>query len=65
MKNIVKKLVLVFAISLLGFNSPVLLAKTIKIATLSPEGTFWMKHMRAGAKEIKEKTQGWVMMIMF
>ena len=58
MKNIVKKLVLVFAISLLGFNSPVVLAKTIKIATLSPEGTFWMKHMRAGAKEIKEKTQG-------
>ncbi len=58
MKNIVKKLVLVLAISLLGFNSPVLLAKTIKIATLSPEGTFWMKQMRAGAKEIKKKTQG-------
>ncbi|MDH5766806.1 MAG: TRAP transporter substrate-binding protein DctP [Gammaproteobacteria bacterium] len=33
-------------------------AKTIKIATISPEGTFWMKQMRAGAKEIKEKTQG-------
>ncbi len=58
MKNIVKKLVLFLAISLVGFNSPVLLAKTIKIATLSPEGTFWMKHMRVGAKEIKEKTQG-------
>ena len=58
MKNIVKKLVLVLVISLVGFNSPVLIAKTIKIATLSPEGTFWMKHMRAGAKEIKEKTQG-------
>ncbi len=58
MKNIIKKLVLVLAISLLGFNSPVVLAKTIKIATLSPEGTFWMKQMRAGAKEIKKKTQG-------
>ena len=58
MENIVKKLVLTLAISLLGFNSPVLLAKTIKIATISPEGTFWMKEMRAGAKEIKEKTQG-------
>ncbi len=57
MKNIVKKLVLVFAISLLGFNSPVLLATTIKIATVSPEGTFWMKQMRVGAKEIKQKTQ--------
>ncbi len=33
-------------------------AKTIKIATLSPEGTFWMKQMRAGAKEIKQRTQG-------
>ena len=58
MKNIVKKLVLVLAISFVGFNSPAILAKTIKIATLSPEGTFWMKHMRVGAKEIKEKTQG-------
>lgn len=33
-------------------------AQTIKIATISPEGTFWMKEMRAGAKEVKEKTQG-------
>ncbi len=58
MKNIFKKLVLVLVISLVSFSSPVLFAKTIKIATLSPEGTFWMKHMRAGAKEIKKKTQG-------
>lgn len=33
-------------------------AKTIKIATISPDGTFWMNSMRAGADEIKEKTQG-------
>lgn len=33
-------------------------AKTIKIATLSPEGTFWMKQMRVGANEIKDRTQG-------
>ena len=58
MKNIVKKLVLFLSISLIGFSSPILLAKTIKIATISPEGTFWMKQMRTGAKEIKEKTQG-------
>lgn len=58
MKNIIKKFVLVLAISFVGFNSPAILAKTIKIATLSPDGTFWMKQMRAGAKEIKEKTQG-------
>ena len=58
MNNTIKKLVLTLVISLLGFNSPALLAKTIKVATISPEGTFWMKQMRAGAKEIKEKTQG-------
>jgi TRAP-type transport system periplasmic protein len=58
MKNTVKKLVLFLVISLLGFNSPTLIAKTIKIATISPEGTFWMRQMREGAKEVKEKTQG-------
>ncbi len=45
-------------LSLLSLSSPVVLSKTIKIATLSPEGTFWMKQMRVGAKEIKERTQG-------
>jgi len=58
MKNTVKKIILLLIISLSGFSSPVLMAKTIKIATLSPEGTFWMKQMRVGAKEIKKKTQG-------
>ncbi len=33
-------------------------AKTFKIATLSPEGSDWMQKMRAGAKEIKQKTNG-------
>ena len=33
-------------------------AKTIKIATISPDGTLWMQEMRAGAKEIKKRTQG-------
>ena len=44
----------------LAFTMPAsaLYAKTIKIATLSPEGTFWMKQMRVGAKEIKQRTQG-------
>lgn len=58
MKNIVKKYILLFLISLAGINSPALFAKTIKIATLSPDGTFWMKQMRAGADEIKERTRG-------
>lgn len=33
-------------------------AVRIKIATLSPEGSFWMEKMREGAKQVKEKTQG-------
>jgi len=32
-------------------------AVTLKIATLSPDGTSWMKKMRAGAKQIYEQTQ--------
>lgn len=33
-------------------------AKTFKIATAAPDGTFWMKQIRAGAKEIKRRTNG-------
>ncbi len=33
-------------------------AATLKIATLAPDGTLWMKLMREGAKEVKEATHG-------
>ena len=33
-------------------------AQTIKLATLAPEGSGWMNEMRAGAKEITERTEG-------
>ena len=33
-------------------------ATTLKIATLAPDGTSWMKQMRKGAEEIREKTGG-------
>jgi TRAP-type C4-dicarboxylate transport system substrate-binding protein len=33
-------------------------AQTIKLATVAPEGSAWMKDMRAGAKEIEERTEG-------
>lgn len=33
-------------------------AKTLKIATLAPAGTNWMKQMKAGAARIKERTDG-------
>ena len=37
-------------------QSTVVNAATFKIATLSPEGSIWMKAMRAGAKELAQKT---------
>lgn len=33
-------------------------ARTLKIATLSPDGTSWMREIRAGAKAIEERTEG-------
>ena len=47
------------AILLLLFGLiPLANAQTIKLATLAPEGSGWMNEMRAGAKEIKERTNG-------
>ena len=33
-------------------------AATLKVATVTPEGSGWMKEMRASAAEIKERTDG-------
>ncbi len=33
-------------------------AATLKIATVAPEGSAWMKEMRAGALEVFERTEG-------
>ena len=33
-------------------------AATLKIATLAPAGTTWMKEMKAGAGQIKQRTEG-------
>jgi TRAP-type C4-dicarboxylate transport system substrate-binding protein len=38
--------------------STVASAQTIKLATLAPEGSGWMNEMRAGAREISERTEG-------
>ena len=40
-------------------------ALTLKIATLSPEGTSWMKNMRAAGEEIERQTQGRVRLRFF
>lgn len=49
-----KFLLLMLVMSLSGIAS----AATLKIATVTPEGSQWMKDMRASAKEIKERTEG-------
>ena len=51
-----KKLFL--SVALLMLSAPAISAVTLKIATATPDGTQWMKDMRAGAKEIKERTDG-------
>ncbi|MDX1497556.1 MAG: TRAP transporter substrate-binding protein DctP [Salinisphaeraceae bacterium] len=33
-------------------------ATTFKIATIAPDGTGWMREMRAGAKQVEKETQG-------
>ena len=48
-----KKLLVLIFFTLVTTNS---YAVTLKIATLSPDGTSWMKKMRAGAKAIAEQT---------
>lgn len=50
-----KKLILCIAVLLLSTPA---MAVTLKIATATPEGTQWMNDMRAGAKEVKERTEG-------
>ena len=42
----------------LMLSSPVVSAATLKIATLAPDGTNWMKLMRQAAKDIKQQTDG-------
>ena len=49
-----KFLITLLALALCGVAS----ATTLKIATVTPEGSQWMKDMRESAKEIKERTDG-------
>lgn len=50
-----KKLLAVLILGLLATSTQ---AMTLKIATLSPDGSGWMTRMRAGATEIKTRTEG-------
>lgn len=46
------------ALLALALAAPVGAATTLKIATLAPDGSGWMREMRAGAQAVKERTQG-------
>ena len=48
---------IIFLSILLLFSNPAY-ALTLKISTLSPDGSTWMQELREGAKQIKEQTQG-------
>ncbi len=53
--NILSKTVLALSLSFAAIGAD---AATLKIATMAPDGTSWMKEMRAGADAIKAKTDG-------
>lgn len=42
----------------LALSLPAGAATTLKIATLAPDGSGWMREMRAGAQAVKDRTQG-------
>jgi TRAP-type C4-dicarboxylate transport system substrate-binding protein len=49
------RLITAIVLALLGLSAQ---AQTLKIATLAPEGSSWMKQMKASAAEIRERTDG-------
>lgn len=53
-KTSLKLLALLFSL----LTSQVTAAVTLKIATLSPDGSYWMQKMRAGAETIEQQTAG-------
>ncbi len=55
------KKLFIAAVALLGLGAGIAVdshATTLKIATLSPEGSGWMKLLRAHAKNVEERTGG-------
>ena len=50
--------ILFTALVFLLLTSSVVNARVFKIASVAPEGTFWMQEMRTAAEEISKKTEG-------
>lgn len=48
----------IFPLCLWLFSVDTALAFTFKIASLSPDGSYWMQQLRAGGEEISRKTEG-------
>ena len=53
-----KYLIIALAALLPVVASTAVSAKTLKFATIAPAGTTWMKEIKAGAKKVKERTDG-------
>jgi TRAP-type C4-dicarboxylate transport system substrate-binding protein len=49
---------LLLALTIFLLTAGTVQAQTLKLTTVVPEGSAWMKQMRAGAKSIGEKTDG-------
>jgi TRAP-type C4-dicarboxylate transport system substrate-binding protein len=45
-------------ILILFLLTPLVQAQSFKIATLAPEGSSWLREMRAAADEVKQRTDG-------
>ena len=59
------KLPRLLILTILALTSFQVQSVQLKIATLTPEGSGWMEAMRAGAKEIKERTEGRVIIKLY
>ena len=59
------KLPRLLILTVLALTSLQVQSVQLKIATLTPEGSGWMEAMRAGAKEIKERTEGRVIIKLY
>ncbi len=55
---IIKTLTRILPLLIVLFWASQVFPQTLKIATIAPEGSSWMKDMRAGAKAVEEKTGG-------
>ena len=53
-----KTIIKILLLSIVLFWAPQAFSQTLKIATIAPEGSSWMKDMRAGAKAVTEHTGG-------